>query len=227
MKLTHEGAAVLSDRDKGIACACRELGINERKCAVHIHANFFLAGIFTQRCRPFYLPLSLSPYFHPFPFFPFALFPLIPFPLCLYVLLPFSPFSLYPSCRLALLPHHPLSFFPTFLLSFFPYCPLSSSVLAGFFNGPKKDSRGPFVEFVKAHNEEQSQYLLLQLRAHHVRPEKWEAFLEAYNAVEPWVSVLSAIEKGSYSLPACLSKNHRIYLHPCRSLGVCLPTSLS
>ena len=79
------------------------------------------------------------------------------------------------------------------------------------------------MEFVKAHNEEQSQYLLLQLRAHHVRPEKWEAFLDAYNAVEPWVSVLSAIEKGSYSLPACLSKNHRIYLHPCRSWGVSLP----
>ena len=136
------------------------------------------------------------------------------------------PFSLFLSFHLSLLPSCPITTSPSFLFCLFsllPYCPLSSSVLAGFFLGPKKDSRGPFVEFVKAHNEEQSQYLLLQLRDHHVRPEKWEAFLDAYNAVEPWVSVLSAIEKGSYSLPACLSTNPRIYLHPSRLRRVCLP----
>ena len=117
MQLQDEMAAVLSDRDKGIACACRDLGINERKCAVHIHANFYLAG---------------------------------------------------------------------------------------FFLGPKRDSRGPFVEFVKAHNQDQSKYLLLQLREHHVAPDKWTAFLSAYEAVEPWVSVLSAMKKGLDTLPSCL-----------------------
>jgi hypothetical protein len=122
MNLTHEGAAVLSDRDKGIACACRELGINERKCAVHIHANFFLAGIFTQRCRPFYLPLSLSPYFHPFPIFPFARFPLIPFSLmslCPVALFPYFPLSLLPSCTLFISPSFLLSFFPSFPIALF------------------------------------------------------------------------------------------------------------
>ena len=118
MQLQDERAAVLSDRDKGIACACRDLRINERKCAVHIHANFYLAG---------------------------------------------------------------------------------------FFLGPKKDSRGPFVEFVKAHNQDQSDYLLLQLREHHVADDKWTAFLSAYQAVEPWVSVLSAMNKGLDTLPSCLS----------------------
>jgi hypothetical protein len=77
MQLQHEKAAVLSDRDKGIARACRELNVNERKCAVHVHANFHLAG---------------------------------------------------------------------------------------YFIGTKQDTRGPFVEFVKAPNEERSAHLLLQLR---------------------------------------------------------------
>ena len=112
MQLQHEKAAVLSDRDKGIARACQDLGINERKCAVHIHANFHQAG---------------------------------------------------------------------------------------YFIGPKKETRGPFVEFVKAPHIERSEYLKLQLRTHHVHPEKWSAFLKAHGEVERWVSVLSAIEQGPHS----------------------------
>ena len=124
MQLQHGKAAVLSDRDKGIARACRELNINERKCAVHIHANFHLAG---------------------------------------------------------------------------------------YFMGPKQDTRGPFVEFVKAPNKERSEYLLLQLRTLHVHHEKWSAFKKAYEAVEQWVSVLSAIEQGHHShIP--LFKSHCLFL---------------
>ena len=114
MQLTDDGAAVLSDRDKGIAHACRELGINERKCAVHIHANFYLAG---------------------------------------------------------------------------------------YFSSAKQESRGAFVEFVKAHNMERRDYLLRQLRTDHVHEGKWLEFLRAYEAVEPLVSVLSAIEQGHPELP--------------------------
>ena len=109
MQLTDDRAAVLSDRDKGIAHACRDLGINERKCAVHTHANFFLAG---------------------------------------------------------------------------------------YFSSSKQGSRGAFVEFVKAHNLERRDYLLRQLRTHHVHEGKWDAFHRACAAVEPLVSVLSAIEQG-------------------------------
>ena len=118
MNLTHEGAAVLSDRDKGIACACRELGINERKCAVHIHANFYLAGFFTRRCRPSYLPLSLSPSFRPLPFSPFPLFPRVPSSL-----MNSCPFSLFLFFHVSPLPSCPITTSPSFLLSFFPYCP--------------------------------------------------------------------------------------------------------
>ena len=112
MDLQHGKAAVLSDRDKGIARACKDLGINERKCAIHIHANFYQAG---------------------------------------------------------------------------------------YFIGTKQATRGPFVEFVKAHNIERSEYLKLQLKMHHVHPDKWSAFLKAYGEVEQWVSVLSAIEQGPHS----------------------------
>jgi len=42
--LNHPKAAVLSDRDKGIAAACKRFNINERKCAKHIFSNFEHAG---------------------------------------------------------------------------------------------------------------------------------------------------------------------------------------
>ena len=136
MNLTHEGAAVLSDRDKGIACACRELGINERKCAVHIHANFYLAGFCARRWRASYPPLFLPPSFHPMPYFPFSLFPLIPLSLlsfCLLSLYPFFPVSLLLSC--------PITLSPSFLRSFFSYCPTALFLhpfWQVFSSGPRK-----------------------------------------------------------------------------------------
>ena len=165
------------------------------------HSRQFLFGRFLRPALAGILPPFVSAsLFSPYAIFPF--FPFPPYPFIPSLLLPFITISLFPCFPLAVLSYYPITLFPSFLLFLLPYCPLSSSILAGFFIGAKKDTRGPFVEFVKAHNEDQSQYLLLQLRDLHVPPEKWEAFLDAYNAVEPWVSVLSAIEKGLF--PSCL-----------------------
>ena len=46
-----------------------------------------------------------------------------------------------------------------------------------------------------------------------MHPEKWSAFKKAYEAVEQWVSVLSAIEQGHHShIP--LFKSHTPFNHP-------------
>ena len=63
-QLQHRKAAVLSDRDKGIGAACRQLGINERKCAKHIFTNFENAGFWYVQHHIFIPRMCVVPLIH-------------------------------------------------------------------------------------------------------------------------------------------------------------------